>query len=128
MKLTISNLKIPYTQAYAELETDTPGTVFGITQKTDGKSKSSTSFDNTKTQGEHDDEYEANANTDEDRRNEAYEEKRSWKILGTALVGTIALFVFHRRGSNNQNILLDTYIKQEGIRTEAENRDIFKDA
>ncbi|XP_055311634.1 protein tumorous imaginal discs, mitochondrial-like isoform X3 [Sitodiplosis mosellana] len=57
-------------QAYAELETDTPGTIFGITQKTDGKSNttsSSTSFDNTKTQGERADDYKTHDRTGDEQ-------------------------------------------------------------
>lgn len=36
-------LHLCYSQAYAELETDTPGQIFGVTHKTDGKSSNWTS-------------------------------------------------------------------------------------
>lgn len=65
-------------QAYAELETDTPGQILGVTLKTDGKSnKSSSSNDNNdtkfwskQTQGERTSDYE-----EHDRSNDAQHQK-----------------------------------------------------
>lgn len=110
-------------QAYAELETDTPGTIYGLTQKTDGKSKSS-SFDNMKTQGQFESS-EAHEKTDEEKRGHEKSDQTSWKILGGILVAVIVYAIFERQTGYNSNLLIDQYAKNRGVRTEAESRTIF---
>lgn len=84
-------------QAYAELETDTPGTIFGITQKPDGKSKSGNSANNeTKTQGEIDSNYEKHDRSED----EYYQSKKQsdyhfYKITGLLLIVVISYNILH---------------------------------
>lgn len=119
-------------QAYAELESDTPGTVFGITKKTDGKSfRSFTSKNTNKTtepQGEKDESYEKNAQTDQESRDEIESEQKWWKILGGVIVIVIAFQLAYGSGDETSNIIADQFANEHGIRTQTENRTIFKDA
>lgn len=115
-------------QAYAELEKDTPGTIFGITQKTDGKSKTSSSSFSEKTQGEHDDKYEPHDKSgDEQYQSKQYENQRFWKIFGITLVIALAYVVVNKKKEYNSSIMTDLAAHQYGIKTEEELRKKFKD-
>lgn len=119
---------LPYQQAFAELETDTPGTIFGITQKTDGKSNTSSSFDSTKTQGERDDDYEKHDRSgDEQYQADQYEKQRIFKTFGIFVVFLVAYMLLNNQ-NDNTTVLTDYAAQQRGIKTKEENQAIFKDA
>lgn len=111
------------------MEKDTPGTVFGITQKTDGKSKNSSTFDNVKTQGEHDDQYKAHDRSgDEEYQSRSIENQRAYKILGIAIVMILAYqLLFRKNNEYDANIIADFAVKQQGIKTEDDLREQYKD-
>lgn len=114
-------------QAYAELETDTPGTIFGIAQKSDGKSN--TSFDSTKTQGERNDDYTSHDRSgDGQYQAEVYETQRSWKIMGGFLAVLLAYVLMTRDKGYGTSVLSDFAIHEKGMKTAAELRKEFKDA
>lgn len=111
--------------------------MFGITQKTDGKSStfSSSTFRSStfekakdKTQGEKDESYEPNAQNDEDRRGETDADQKWMKIFGAIVVFAIAMAILSGSGDKTGNIVSDQFVRQRGIRTEEDNRTIFKDA
>lgn len=109
-------------QAYAELETDTPGTVFGVTQKTDGKSN--TSYNKTKTQGEHDNQYETHDKTREEKTQFREDNQRIYKVLGIGAILAIAIYLFEQPNESGVN-LTDSFVRDKGIKTEAEYRALY---
>lgn len=123
-----------YSQAFAELEKDTPGTIFGITHKSDGKSNTSSSFNETKTQGERYSNYEAHDRAGDERyQDEKYENQRIWKVFGGVMAIWIAYYVLQRKNHGSSS-LTDHFVHEHGLKTESEiraelkNKDIFKDA
>lgn len=114
-------------QAYAELEADTPGTIFGIAQKGDGKSN--TSFDSKKTQGERDDDYTSHDRSgDAQYQAEVYEKQRMWKIFGGLMVLVLAYLFTTQTNEYSTNVLSEIATHDKGMKTDAELRHQFKDA
>lgn len=91
-------------QAYAELETDTPGSIFGITQKPDGKSNSESSANKTKTQGETDFNYEKQDRSgDEEYQTKKRSDSKFYKIFGALLI-TVLCFNVLSKNENAQRL------------------------
>lgn len=112
-------------QAYAELENDTPGTIYGLTKKSDGKSNTSSSFNNANIQSEREDVYEPHDRTgDEEYQMEKKTNFRIWKAMGAILVAFIAFQMFSKPNSALSTIMTDMYVKNQGVKTEFENRSI----
>lgn len=103
-------------QAYAELETDTPGTIFGITQKPDGKSKSeSSAMNETKIQGENDSNYEKHDRSgDENYQSKKEGDNHFYKITGFLLIVVICFNILHS-DANWQKVEY-AIARQRGIR------------
>lgn len=96
-----------YSQAYAELETDTPGQICGVTYKTDGKSSSWTSSSSTTrrktaeniseefTQGPKREEYESHDKSGSgEQPSKLSENQRMFNVLGAAIVIFIVAYMF----------------------------------
>lgn len=111
-----------YFQAYAESETDTPGTIFGITQKPDGKSKSRSFANETKTQGETDSTYEKQDRSgDEEYQRMKRFDYNLYKVAGLTLVMVLFLNLLN----TNENSLKYSYIlaRQRGIKVPGDEQD-----
>lgn len=117
-------------QAYAELEADTPGTVFGVTQKSDGKWGQKASANQEKTQSaEYDSsKQDSHDNTDEENRAETGENQRLWKIAGGFLVLAIVLYLSQRKPSHSDTWITNEFVHDRNIKSDAENRERFKEA
>lgn len=118
-------------QAYAEIEADTPGTVFGVTQKSDGKwggQKASASSE--KTQGaEHgSSDHDSHDSTDAENRAEHAENQRLWRIAGGAMVLVLVLYLSQRKPQHSDTWLTNEYVHDRGLKSDAESRSQFKEA
>lgn len=105
MKLQIrNNILFLFIQAYAELETDTPGQILGVTSKNDGKSKSSTnSTENISkkfTQGPKENEkYKKHDETGtEDYEEEVKTTEKNYSFLGFFII--VALGIYYMFGGS----------------------------
>lgn len=116
-------------QAYAELEADTPGTVFGVTQKSDGK-WGKTSVSSEKTQGaEHDSSrQDSHDNTDAENRADFTENQRAWKFAGGAIVLLIVLYLSRRQPDSSDHWMSNQWAHERGLQSDGENRERYKDA
>lgn len=104
------------------METDTPGTIFGITQKPDGKSKTKNSAKETKTQGEIDPTYEKQDRSgDEDYQSKKQGDYDAYKITGFLLI-TILFFKIMFTGENSQKISY-AIARQRGIKIPGDEED-----
>lgn len=108
-------------QAFAELETDTPGQIYGITYKQDGKSKQSsspndsngskesTSFWSKQTQGERQSDYtEHDRSGDEKHQIEKSVDEKSYYVIGGMLFIVFAMYLFQNRDSSGSRISLNS--------------------
>lgn len=101
------------------METDTPGTIFGIAQKPDGKSKSA---NQTKTQGETDSNYEKQDRSgDEDYQHEIKSDNYFYKMLGYTLITIIGFKIL----TSNENSQKLSYMiaRQRGIKIPDDEQD-----
>lgn len=116
-------------QAYAEIEADTPGSVFGVTQKSDGK-WGKTSNNSKKTQGaEHDSRgQDSHDNTDEENRAEVSENQRLYKFAGGVIVLLIVLYLTRKQPDSSDHWMVNQWAHERGLQSDGENRDRFKDA
>lgn len=117
-------------QAYAELEADTPGTVFGVTQKSDGKWGQKSSANSEKTQGaEHGSSaHDSNADTDEEIRADNENSQRIWRVVGIAIVAMIAFYLSQNQQNHSDTWITNEFVHERGLKSDAENRARFKDA
>lgn len=118
-------------QAYAEVETDTPGTVFGVTQKSDGKwGQRTSSSKSEKTQGaEHDSSAHASHdNTDEENRAESVENQRLWRMVGGGIVLVLVFYLSQRKPNHSDSWITNEFVHDRGLQSDAENRERFKEA
>lgn len=118
-------------QAYAELETDTPGTVFGVTQKSDGKwGQRASSSKSEKTQGaEHGSkEHDSHDNTDEENRAKYADNQQLWRMVGFGIVFVIVMYLAQRRPSHSDNWISNEFAHNRGLQSDGENRERYKDA
>lgn len=109
-------------QAYAELETDTPGTVHGVTNTKDGKSAKRAN----EPQGEYDHTYKEHNRNEEDGYRQLKEFDFHDKQI--ALVGVITFFIMYWILRKPNMSLSDQIAEEQNVRTRPKyDNDNFKD-
>lgn len=130
-----------FVQAYAELESDTPGQIFGVTFKTDGKSSSWTSSSSSSstrrstaeniseefTQGPKHEEYEPHDKSgSSDATKERRQNQKFYNAIGFCLVFFLISYLLNRSRENEIIERRDRTIAEHAARNERERE--FSDA
>lgn len=129
-------------QAYAEAETDTPGQIFGVTYKTDGKSSNWTTSSSSSSHGRRSTAENISEEFTQGPKSEKYEthdrsgsgepeieRRRSenlYKMLGALIVFSIASYLYQKSNETRLIELRDQAISEQKARKDRSNE--FSDA